>query len=292
MQEEEFVPGLDPGLVAWLRMREQSREIKEAQGGTALKISVISDVRGKLQRKWIDEYFGHENEERVHLEQYKGMILASEHHMIPRHDLLALASSKSSPLYTELLIEARFDLNLPLNIFGRTMLHQACYEGDVNKISYLLTKGMHVNAKDEKGNTPLHLTMKPVSTAHPIVIIENLLRYKAQVNCKNKRGQSPLHLACILHDKELIKLLVDRKARLHEMDDKGLMPIDHVREAHKKEIMTIMKKSVLRSSVVKVYAKAEAKSVVKNIFTLITKRCPKCQKTLTGCVKTKNSEYR
>lgn len=56
--------------------------------------------------------------------------------------------------------------------------------------------------------------------------------------------------------------------------------------------MTIMEKSVLRSSVVKVYAKAEAKSVVKNIFTLITKRCPKYQKTLTGCVKTKNSEYR
>ena len=58
-------------------------------------------------------------------------------------------------------------------------------------MSELLIRGAHIDAKDEHGNTPLHLAALmgyPDST-------EELLEWGADVNIVNANGQLPIELA-------------------------------------------------------------------------------------------------
>ena len=77
------------------------------------------------------------------------------------------------------------------DMFGRTALHVACFNGvDIKDIKLLLTTGeVEVDCRDEDGQTPLS---KAAERGHEAVVKLLLATYKVNVNSKDNHDQTPL----------------------------------------------------------------------------------------------------
>ncbi|KAF7666953.1 hypothetical protein LDENG_00083340 [Lucifuga dentata] len=77
------------------------------------------------------------------------------------------------------------------NADGITALHQACIDGSMEIVSFLLNHGANVNQVDSEGWTPLHVA---ASCGHPD-IAEFLLQQGASLSAVNCDGDVPLDIA-------------------------------------------------------------------------------------------------
>jgi hypothetical protein len=102
-----------------------------------------------------------------------------------------------------------------------TILRSAAERGDVAVIRQRLDAGEFVDARDERGMTPLHLaTMKGHTDAAGL-----LLDHGADPNARAEGDMTPLHFAAMLAHPEMAGLLVRRGARTDGLNASGLMPI-------------------------------------------------------------------
>lgn len=74
------------------------------------------------------------------------------------------------------------------NEFGQSLL-QVVADGDIDQVKSLLSQGADVNAKDEKGQTALHLAVREGHLA----LAELLLSKGAEVDVKDKFGWTALN---------------------------------------------------------------------------------------------------
>ncbi|MEO5971352.1 MAG: ankyrin repeat domain-containing protein [Bdellovibrionia bacterium] len=74
---------------------------------------------------------------------------------------------------------------------AKAILHDEAKAGDISKVETLIRQGSDVNAKNEDGETPLHVAANWGHTP----IIEVLIRKGANVNAKSPFGSTALHYA-------------------------------------------------------------------------------------------------
>ena len=94
-------------------------------------------------------------------------------------------------------------------------IHEAAKEGNIEAVKQHLAAGTDVNAEDEFGFTPLHITTREVA--------ELLIAEGADVNAKGLGGSTPLQLA----DLGLAELLIAEGADVNMKDDLGFTPLDY-----------------------------------------------------------------
>ncbi len=132
----------------------------------------------------------------------KGRLLAPDQY--PPNIPLALA-----------LLEAGADFTLT-NEYSATALHYLCqYKNSIDDtanqkkyIDALKAKGADLNAKDNKGKTPLH----DISVTANQEIVRYLVDQGADINAKDNAGSTPLNLLCEwAKNIELIQYLVESK---------------------------------------------------------------------------------
>lgn len=102
----------------------------------------------------------------------------------------------------KVLISRGADVNAALTFSGDTPLHKACFLGDIQIMSELLTHGANPNITNSNGDTPL---MSAINRHRDVEIIRFLLRGPAieSINAKNKRGVTALIRAVeVLEPKE------------------------------------------------------------------------------------------
>ena len=106
------------------------------------------------------------------------------------------------------------------------------------KIKVMLDSGLVDNAKNEYGETPLHLV---AGGRNDLNLAKLLLDRGADVNAKNDDGHTPLHYACedYSDDYEFVKLLLDRGADVRAKTNGDSTPIDM---ADTEEMKTLLKK--------------------------------------------------
>ncbi|MEG4273974.1 MULTISPECIES: ankyrin repeat domain-containing protein [unclassified Microcoleus] len=97
----------------------------------------------------------------------------------------------------------------------KTPLHYAT----TKEVAALLMQD--INAKDESGNTPLHLAVDRGSQD----IAELLIANGARVNVRNENGQTPLYRAIAIGHNEIAALLINNRTDVNNIDGSGTTPL-------------------------------------------------------------------
>lgn len=103
---------------------------------------------------------------------------------------------------------------------GSTYLHRA-YKIKPEGIDLLIRKGLDVNARNERGQTPLHLLMRwdRVDRAR------QLLARGARVHIQDNWGRTPMHYAVESYETKDIQLLINKGADINARDIFGRTPL-------------------------------------------------------------------
>uniref|UniRef100_A0A673HI56 Protein phosphatase 1 regulatory subunit 12C-like n=1 Tax=Sinocyclocheilus rhinocerous TaxID=307959 RepID=A0A673HI56_9TELE len=111
-------------------------------------------------------------------------------------EFLAVCASGDIEEAKEMLREARVqngedDMVNCANTDGITALHQACIDGSMEMVEFLLSQGASVNQVDSEGWTPLHVA----ASCGNLEITEFLLRHGASLCTVNCDGDVPMDIA-------------------------------------------------------------------------------------------------
>ena len=98
---------------------------------------------------------------------------------------------------------------------------QSLRENNAEDVQIWLTSGAPVDIRLQKGRTPLHIA----TNNGQLEIVKMLLRYKANINAKDAEDFTPLHYAASRHNKEILEHLIRNGANLEAKDVKGFTPI-------------------------------------------------------------------
>ncbi|MBC6415888.1 MAG: ankyrin repeat domain-containing protein [Bdellovibrionales bacterium] len=144
-------------------------------------------------------------------------------------------------------IEKLIDLGANVNARndrGQTPLHYASEDGSLNKVvEALLKAGAEVNAKDIDGRTPLHHAS--LFNTHNLNVMKTLLKAKAEVNVRDNKGDTPLYWAVALKRIDKVKLLLEFGADPNIKNKNGETPYDIIKFTGRvgREIVVLFKKA-------------------------------------------------
>ncbi len=100
-------------------------------------------------------------------------------------------------------------------------LHEAAKNGDLAAVKRLIAEGADVNARNDKGETPLHHAAAWGSKD----VVEQLISEGADVHTKDGRGRTPLHHAALWGGRDIAELLISEGAASNEEDNDGQTPL-------------------------------------------------------------------
>ncbi|YAF99073.1 MAG: ankyrin repeat domain-containing protein (plasmid) [Nodularia sp. CChRGM 3473] len=130
------------------------------------------------------------------------------------------------------------NLNQTCDIFGEKWLPlNVLLSTDEALAEDLIQTGVNVNAKDGKGDTPLHYLGKSEKNARL------LLSRGAKVNVRNQNGNTPLHNVFGEKTAAVIKLLIDGGAKVNARNQEQITPLHLVPNSGKADITELLIRS-------------------------------------------------
>lgn len=101
-------------------------------------------------------------------------------------------------------------------------LHDAARDGDLEKARTMINEGAEIDARSDRGETPLILAILAGNDA----IAELLIEKGAAIDGRNTGGFTPLHAAAYVDDPAMAELLIDHGADINDAQNKaGVTPL-------------------------------------------------------------------
>ena len=106
--------------------------------------------------------------------------------------------------------------------WGRTLLHYASRDGEVEAVRTLIKAGADVNARDSDEDTPLLYAVNNGSSK----ALSTLIDAGADVNARDSDGTTPLHYALFHRSSEAVRILIDGGADVNASSGVFGRPLD------------------------------------------------------------------
>lgn len=159
-----------------------------------------------------------------------------------------------SPEILERILAKGVSVDLKAHSTGYTPLHYAAYHNQGKKVRLLLSHGAHHSERGDGGETPLHLLMaRKYNEVDDCANI--LLGAGSEIDAKDLRGNTPLHWALGIHASEnwmdrgnpkAIEFLLDHKANVRLKNRDGLTPLALAWRCPDKEYREVFRKRSFR----------------------------------------------
>ncbi|CAB0039173.1 unnamed protein product [Trichogramma brassicae] len=119
---------------------------------------------------------------------------------------------------------------------GRTPLHAAIFNSNINMIEVLLRRGANPNSADKSGHTPLHFVClreyDDVDLAKRFFEIGEKFNKPLEVDAQNNEGWTPLHAAIFKGNANLVELLLRKNADPNSLNKNGETALHKICEAN------------------------------------------------------------
>ena len=110
-----------------------------------------------------------------------------------------------------------------------TLLHAMSYHGYPDAVQLLLEHGANADARDNKGQAPLHVSIKGLERHYKdkhFKVMRVLMAHGADVNAQDMDRSTPLHLIAAREEPEIARLLLDHGADANMRNNQGKVPRD------------------------------------------------------------------
>lgn len=143
------------------------------------------------------------------------------------------------------LIEGGANLEF-LDYYGRTPLHVAVEQLDLQMARLLIMSGANVNAAtDAGGYTPLNLMCRNPNHGDPdeTPLLKMLLENNADVNRVDADGKTPLINACENNNTDIVRILLEKNADVDKPGADGRTPLDVAASEGNRGIIRLLRES-------------------------------------------------
>ena len=121
---------------------------------------------------------------------------------------------------------------------AKETLHGAAASGHKEGVERLIAQGADLNAKDQNGHTPLHLTImnREAGQARWVLITQG-----ADVNVKTNDGRTPLMMAAIRGHEYLVEVLLANGANINARDNNNRTALSLAKQQSHTEIVELLR---------------------------------------------------
>jgi serine/threonine-protein phosphatase 6 regulatory ankyrin repeat subunit B len=163
--------------------------------------------------------------------------------------LFTAACNRNKPEYLQFLLMLKIPLDYRVGRVGDTLMHVAAAEKNIEIIKFLVRRGISVNVKNDKGITPIFISvcLFDKKTAKFLIkkgadlslrdenggslmhyasskIVKFLVNQGLDLDCKANHGETALHNAAMYNNLNCVKVLVESGASVDALTNCGKTP--------------------------------------------------------------------
>lgn len=139
----------------------------------------------------------------------------------------------------KLLVEKGAKIDAHDAVSGFVPLHIASEQKHADVVKYLLDKGAPVDTRNKSEQTPLwQAAWQPWHRDDEIAAV--LIEHGANVNARDDKGFTPLHMAALTGHLPVVRLLLSKRAQVDAKSTKGASPLYKAAEAGQLETVSVL----------------------------------------------------